>query len=304
MSGGIRLTTPLPLTGAQLTSTNVTEAEYSAWAGVTTYALGARAIHNNSVWQSAQAGNVGHDPSTSGDVWWLRVGPTNRFAMFDLTKATPTTLGGDSYYEFALGKSINALHIIGLSKVESLRVRLTSTAAGLVYDSGLSPTGMVITDTSWWTFFYGPRTLLSELHYYDLPTYEDMTLRLDFYGGAGMSVGYVVCGSAQQYGTGVEYGARITSEAFGSTPRDQWGVPSLKKRPKARRLTFTLMHEDSELDDLLDRLDSADTEIALWNVYDGYRATKVLGTLNSADAVLSYYQQCQTSIEILGMPNA
>ena len=47
MSGGIRLTTPLPLTGAQLTSTNVTEAEYSAWAGGTTYGLGARSIDSS-----------------------------------------------------------------------------------------------------------------------------------------------------------------------------------------------------------------------------------------------------------------
>lgn len=42
-------------------------------------------------------------------------------------------------------------------------MRLTSTAAGLVYDSGLAPTGMVITEAAWWTFFYGPRILMSEL---------------------------------------------------------------------------------------------------------------------------------------------
>ena len=56
MSNGIRLTTPLPLTGAQLTSTNVTEAEYAAWAAGTTYALGARVNR----WQVRPVGTEGY----------------------------------------------------------------------------------------------------------------------------------------------------------------------------------------------------------------------------------------------------
>lgn len=299
---GVKVTVPMALGPAHLLSTDVTEAEHAAWAAGTTYALADRVIKGNRIWESAQAENVGHDPQTSGAVWWLEVGPTNRWAAFDLLKATPTAKATSLYYEFSLGQSIDAVHLVGLTDASTVRIRLTSAIAGLVFDSGDSPTGMVMTDTSYWNFFYGPRAFVNEIHWYDLPGYEDMTLRIDITGGADLSVLYVLAGQVTTLGIGARMGLSVGTESFGSTPRDQWGVPTLKKRPKARRLSFTLLHERAQGDDIGDFLDGSDIVVALWNMADQHRITKVIGTVTDWRLVFEYATHSETSIELLGMP--
>ena len=73
MSTGLRITVPVAITDAMVTATDVPEADYAAWDGGTTYALGDRRIKGHKIWESAQAGNTGHDPETSGSAWWLKV---------------------------------------------------------------------------------------------------------------------------------------------------------------------------------------------------------------------------------------
>lgn len=297
----VKITRKGAMTPAMMVATDVPEADYAAWASGTTYALAARCIKGHRIWESAQAGNTNHDPETDPGTWWLDVSATNRWAAFDLTKTVPTRQATAFYYELKLDE-ISALHIIGLNDVYSVRVRLTDPVAGLVYDSGDSPTGLVMEETSWWCFFYGPRMMLNELHFYGLPLYQDATLRLDFAGGVDMSVLYIIAGMARSFGLGVNYGARIGYESPSSVQPDQWGMPSLKQRPKNKRISFTLIHENGDLDDLVEFLRDSDTNVAMWDVYDGYRATKVIGVLSAADTVLTYPDQSETSIELLGMP--
>ena len=165
----IRITVPMALGPAQLVSTNVPENEHAAWSAGATYALGDRVIRASAIYESAQAGNIGHDPIDAGDAWWLYVNPTNRWAAFSLLRPTPTRRAEPCFWEFALGRSINAIHIIGALDVEQARVRLTSASAGLVYDTGDTPVGLTMVEASYWNFFYGPRNYVNELHYYNLP---------------------------------------------------------------------------------------------------------------------------------------
>ena len=85
----IRITVPMALGPSQLVSTNVPENEHAAWSAGATYALGDRVIRASAIYESAQAGNIGHDPIDAGDAWWLYVNPTNRWAAFSLLRPTP-----------------------------------------------------------------------------------------------------------------------------------------------------------------------------------------------------------------------
>jgi hypothetical protein len=71
------------------------------WAAGTTYALGDR-VHlpdTHRVYESAKDANTGKDPSqlvnqfnaAGTATWWIDIGPTNRFAMFDTLISTPTS---------------------------------------------------------------------------------------------------------------------------------------------------------------------------------------------------------------------
>ena len=87
MSTGLRITVPVAITDAMVT-TDVPEADYSAWASGSTYALGDRVIKGHKIWESAQAGNTSHDPETSGSAWWIKVSATNRWRLFDLERCS------------------------------------------------------------------------------------------------------------------------------------------------------------------------------------------------------------------------
>ena len=63
---------PLTITDAMLTTSNVAETDYSAWSSGATYALDDRVIltSTHKVYQSLQAGNTNKDPLTQ-PLWWI-----------------------------------------------------------------------------------------------------------------------------------------------------------------------------------------------------------------------------------------
>jgi hypothetical protein len=76
----MRVTPPLAITDARLTSSTVVETAPAAYAGGTTYALNATASVAGSaglltVYRSLQASNTGHTPASS-PLWWVSIGDT------------------------------------------------------------------------------------------------------------------------------------------------------------------------------------------------------------------------------------
>ena len=83
---------PVAITDAMLISSTRAENDYTTWASGTTYALAARVISTTThrIYESVQAGNLNHNPITDSGTWWIDVGPTSRWAMFDQTVGTVT----------------------------------------------------------------------------------------------------------------------------------------------------------------------------------------------------------------------
>jgi hypothetical protein len=86
---------PVAMTDALLISSTAPENDYAAWASGTTYALAARCISTTThrIYESVQAGNLNHDPTTDTTAtWWLDVGATNRWKMFDAAVGSQSSL--------------------------------------------------------------------------------------------------------------------------------------------------------------------------------------------------------------------
>ena len=119
----MKFITPTTLTEAMLISSNVIEAAPSAYAGGTTYALGATVSTGTTggvitAWESLQNSNTGHTPASS-PTWWKEIGTT--YATYS---------GGTTY---ALGDIV------------------LSTTTHRVYESlAGSNTGNALTDTTKW----------------------------------------------------------------------------------------------------------------------------------------------------------
>ena len=89
----MKIIRPVAVTDTVFGSSTVPESE-PVWVVGTTYALDAVVRGNTAetahkLFLSVQAANVGH-PVTD-PLWWVEMGPSNRWAMFDGSNTTSTT---------------------------------------------------------------------------------------------------------------------------------------------------------------------------------------------------------------------
>lgn len=306
MSTGLRITVPVAITDAMLTATDVAEADYAAWASGTTYALGDRVIKGHKIWESAQAANTGHDPETSGSAWWLKVSSTNRWKLFDLEQVTSTTKSTGMYYELQPGSPINSVHMLGLSDVDSVQLRVYDGAT-LAYDGGQNAAGLLPTESDWWAYCYGPWALSDQQHYADLPYIIEPKIRVDYTGGAAMSTQVLLLGNDTVFAGepdsgGVEYGVRIRFDRSSSFTANEFDIPTMKTSALVATINFTLTLRQDDVDTLLDFYRDSGAKVCLFTVSDRWRATQVLGKINALETVFENYAFSTFAFEIRGVP--
>lgn len=305
MSTGLRITVPVAITDAMVTATDVPEADYAAWAGGTTYALGDRVIKGHKIWESAQAANTGHDPETSGSAWWLKVSATNRWRLFDLEQVTSTAKATGMYYELQPGSPINSVHMLGLYDVDSVQLRVYDGAT-LAYDGGQNAAGLLPTDSDWWAYCYGPWTLSDQQHYADLPYIVEPKIRVDYTGGAAMSTQVLMLGNDTVFGTqratGVQAGVRIRFDRSSSFKPNEFDIPTMKTSALVATVSFTLILLSSDVDTLLDFYRDYGSQVCLFNLSDMWRATQVLGLITSLEPLIHGPVYSEFAFEIRGVP--
>lgn len=305
MSTGLRITVPVAITDAMVTTTDVPEADYAAWAGGTTYALGDRCIKGHKIWESAQAANTGHDPETSGSAWWLKVSATNRWRLFDLEQVTSTSKASGMYYELQPGSPINSVHMLGLYDVDSVQLRVYDGAT-LAYDGGQNASGLLPTESDWWAYCYGPWTLSDQQHYADLPYIVAPKIRVDYTGGAAMSTQVLMLGNdtvfGTQHATGVQAGVRIRFDRSSSFKPNEFDIPTMKTSALVATVNFTLILLSSDVDTLLDFYRDNSAQVCLFTVSDLWRATQILGVITSLEPMLHGPVYSEFAFEIRGVP--
>ncbi len=305
MSTYLRITVPVAITDAMVTDTDVPEADYAAWAGGTTYALGDRCIKGHKIWESAQAGNTGHDPETSGSAWWLKVSATNRWRLFDLEQVTSTSKASGMYYELQPGSPINSVHMLGLYDVYSVQLRVYDGAT-LAYDGGQNASGLLPTESDWWAYCYGPWTLSDQQHYADLPYIVAPKIRVDYTGGAAMSTQVLMLGNDTLFGTqsatGVQAGVRIRFDRSSSFKPNEFDIPTMKTSALVATVNFTLILLSSDVDTLLDFYRDNGAQVCLFTVSDLWRATQILGVITSLEPMLHGPVYSEFAFEIRGVP--
>lgn len=110
---------PVTVSNSILTSSNVTEDDYSVWSSSTTYADGANVIvvgTTHKVYESLVNSNLNNDPTTDDGTNWLELGATNRWKAFDQKIADQVSNTDTIEYQFNDANSnITSLSMFGLS---------------------------------------------------------------------------------------------------------------------------------------------------------------------------------------------
>ncbi len=241
----MKVLAPLAITDALLTSSTLPEDEHAAWSSGTTYAAADRVIYLHTVYESLQASNTNKTPgATASALWWIEVGPSNRWAMFDGSVSTASEDTTDIEVVITPGAVVDAVAIIaGIGS--TVRVQMHDGATS-VYDQTQSLDSTPIED--WESYFFADQVLAGELLFSGLPRYFGgvITVTIEATSSAIASVGALLLGRLHTIGdTAPNASAGITDYSRKET--DTFGTTSLLQRSYAKRSQQRMVMETDDL---------------------------------------------------------
>ena len=290
---------PTELADSMLVSTSAVnaDADYNA---ATAYAINARCTYNRRIYQSLQAANTGHTPSTS-PIWWVDAGPCNKWAMFDQQISTATTATNTLTVTLATG-IIDSFAVINAMATSGRLVVRDGPDGDILFDKTISLSGDVPTD--WYQyFFFDPLTPSTQAIFQNLPPYASAHATLILTGGGDVSVGAVVFGLSSRIGD-AQYGASAGIVDYSRKDTDAFGVTTFVKRAFSKRMTVSLVLDNSQLNRVQRLLYGLRATPCVWIGADDARydeALTVYGFYKDFSATIAYSQQSLYSLEIEGL---
>jgi len=245
-----------------------------------------RVVMAHRIWESVQDENVGNDP-TASPLHWADIGPTNRFLAFDLSSTTKTQIGAADYYEFTPGRAVNAVGLVGMDGVLSVRVRLTDPNFGLVYDKTISLRG-IPQNAGWHAWFFEPRTQQNQLYISDLPSYPNAKLRVDMTSSGTAYVGALIFGNLRTIGTAVLQGASVGIQDYSKKTRNDYGDTYLKQGAFAQTISVEVIIDNDNLDNAYFALADLRATPSLLIASDKYRCLSSFGFYQNFSVMIPY----------------
>lgn len=250
----LQIIKPVPVTDAVLTYSAVAEDSSPAWSSTTTFAANDichdPATHRR--FKSVAGGNLNHNPaSTTG--FWVDIGPTNRFGMFDGKMGSATAAAGSVVVRLRPG-TFGGFALFGL-QAAAVRYTLRSAPAGATvrYSEVSLRSGVA----DWWEWTFTPAEYRTSLAVTDLPALADPELEIEIVGiaGASASCAEAVLGSVYDIG-GVQYDVSLELVDYSRKDIDAYGTVTLIKRDNVKRINAVVQYDNARFSAVTDLMAS------------------------------------------------
>lgn len=230
---------------------------YSAYSGAVTYAANdivlSAATHR--LYLAVQGANTGHNPVTDDGTWWLDIGPTNRWAMFDAVVGTVSSGVDPIVVEIEPAEPINAIALLNLV-AESVQIEVEADSS-TVYDETFDMEDRRLT-MGWWEYFFEPLVPQTELIVSDLPPTGVFTVTIN-----GTACGTLVLGRMYQVGrTRVQPDIGIIDYSVKET--DAYGATRVVERAYAKRFEVDVIVEAARVDAIAQKLADIRATPVVW----------------------------------------
>lgn len=293
----MKLITPTPITDARLVSSSLPENDWAVWESGTIYWQGARVIKGHRIWESVQANNQNRDPETTAAGWWLDVGPTNRWAMFDSTVGTRSTADTSMTWTLAPGRADSLV----LLDLDAATVTVTQRSGATVISSReintIDNTGIA----DWYDYFFAPIYQADFVAITDLPVFGESTLEITVSKYSGeVSCGVCVAGLQADLGTTLA-SPSVGINDYSRKSTDDFGNTSLVQRDFAKRQAARLVVDNRELDRVFRTLAAARATPAVWVGDRDYSALILYGWFRDFEIDIAYATVSYCTINIEGM---
>jgi hypothetical protein len=271
---------------------------YTAYSSGTTYALNAIVTDTTKhrLMQSIQASNTGH--ALSDPAWWLDIGPSNRWAMFDQAVGTESVETGTIKVALTPG-SVDSLVLVDTT-AETATVTMT-VSGSTVYASTQSTNvgGSAITD--WFLYFFEPIGTKTVLTFLDLPVYPSASIAIELDGAdpAGpVAIGSLIVGRKLEIGS-TEVGASVGIIDYSKKNTDDFGVTTVVERSWAKRMQLRCLLDTANVDGIQRELAKVRATPCIWIGEDGYDSLTIYGYYKefSLDLAFPNISYCSLTIE-------
>lgn len=300
MTKGLQIIKPVPITESMIVTCDVPETDAAAYASGTTYAIGDLCVHAHSIYKSATNSNIGNTPATSPE-HWVRVSATNRHKCLDTSNSTQTVQASGMTYRITPGQVVTGLALLHVS-AQSARIRMIDPSAGTVYDTTVS-LGGVLKSSSWWAWFSNRRRTEGQVLKLDLPAYYGADIQVDISANAGADakLGVLLVGFVDQWGLGVQYGARVGITDYSKKEIDEYGDIQFVERAYAKRASFDLVVSNTDLDELCEELASLRATPVLVIGSTLYTCTAIYGWIGEFEIAIPYPTFSDCSLDVKGL---
>lgn len=263
----MRVIPPLEITAARLTSSTVAEpdAGEALWVAAASYALDTVVIRptTHRKYQNLQAGVDAGAPEDS-PLRWLDIGPTNKFAMFDLLRNSQTMAASPMTVVLAPGKRITALALIGM---EAQTATVTMTVGAEVVYTATKNLYKRLT-TTWTQYFFNEFSTQKNIVLFDLPLYSGAAIEITLASTTGtVKCGGCVIGSAVFIGE-VQHDAESDELNFSKIDRTVSGTAILQPRRSVPKTQQTLFIDKELVNQVRDLRTSLNAVPAVWSGLD------------------------------------
>ena len=289
---------PTALGDAMLVSSSATEtvATYNA---ATDYALNDQVVFGNAIYSAIQTPNSGNTPG-SAPLFWLRVGPTNRWAMFDAELSTQTAQATSLTLVIKPGY-VNSLGLFGLEGTALVVTVRNGLTGPIVYGpKTIDLDGTLITNL--YEYIYEPSVQRGEAVLTDLPTYADAHITVSITSEGVAKCGNLLLGQFYILGE-TQYGASAGIIDYSRKDTDAFGVSSFVRRKFSKRASVRLMLNNDQLNKVQSVLADLRATPCAWIGTDalGYEPLTLFGFYRDFSIDIEYVNMSYCNLEIEGL---
>lgn len=292
----MKIIRPAPIGSANMSS-NIPEATYQDFSLSALYGRGERVTSGGRDYESLATSNTGH--ALSDPAYWLDLGPTNRFRMFDSSNGTATTDASLIDVTVQPGGRADGLALLNLVG-QQVRVIVDAPAIGTVRDQTIS----LLSDggiTSWYDYFTEEITYGGDLVLTDLPMNSDPTVRVIVTSAIGsVAVGNMVLGQTRDLGV-TGYGAKAGIQDYSRKQTDEFGNTTLLERTYAKRTSYRIQCEKGQADALFRLLTEYRARPVVWIGSEAYQMTWTYGWARDWAVEITYPSHSMLSLEVEGL---
>jgi len=251
-------------------------------------------------YQSLQASNTGKYPLlAASSTWWLDVGPTNRWAAFDLLRNTATEVASPLTIVITPGVRVDSIGLIGLVG-DSATVTVTVLESTVyTYTQSLNKRSTV----GWYSYFFNPFKSTGALALIDLPPYSGAVITITITRATGLvTCGGIILGTSVYLGK-TQYNAVDDALNFSLINRDQYGTSYVVQRRTVPKTIQKVWSEKGRLAQVREARDTLNAVPALWTGIDdntdGYfDSLLILGIYKQFSINLSLPTVAEISLEL------